>query len=434
MQGTADVPYASVPPPGGRTAVPWLAVIATTLGGVLEWYDLILYGLFAVTISQLFFPTAHDPGLSLMLGLGSFGVAFVARPIGAACLGSYADRHGRRRGLVLSSILMTVGTGLLAVVPTYAAIGPFAPLVIICSRLLQGFAAGGEFGSAATMLAERNPAYRGVLASLQWSAGGVAVTLASCIAWLLHHVFTDAQVLAWAWRLPFLFGVALGPLTTWLRLRSDESPEFSRREGHLPLREILQREPVRLLVAIGLVSAGATGSYLNIYMPTLARAQLHLDQSAAFVGTMVSGLLTIVLPPLFAMRGDRTDRRRMMGGMALLGGLMVWPLFRVLVGAPSVLTLVMVQGVLVTTIYCGYYASVPALFTEIFRPRNRTTAIAVSYALGQLLFGGFTPMLLSGLVNHFHDNSLPGLYLLVTVVISLGCLKLSARYAPTGKD
>ncbi|OAG76112.1 major facilitator superfamily MFS_1 [Acetobacter malorum] len=411
----------------------WLSVLATTLGGVLEWYDLILYGLFAVTLSHLFFP-ATTAGFSLLLSLGSFGVAFVARPIGAAWLGSYADRKGRRQGLVLSSLLMTVGTGLLAVVPSYGTIGLAAPLIVVFSRLLQGFAAGGEFGGAATMLAERSPKYRGVYSSLQWSAGGVAVTLASAVAWLVHQAFTEAQILAWAWRLPFALGMVLGPLTAWLRLISDESPEFKRQDNHQPVREVIRHEPLRLLLGMGLVSAGATGSYLNIYMPTLAKTQLHLGDAVSFMGTMVSGVLTIILPPLFALLGDKVGRRGMMAVMAAAGGLMAWPLFHFLVASPSGLHLVLVQAFLVTTVYCGYYASVPALFAEIFLPRNRTTAIALSYALGQLVFGGFTPMILSVLVTYFQDKSIPGFYLLGTVVLSLVCLACTRQYAGRGQS
>ncbi|WP_086657738.1 MFS transporter [Acetobacter orientalis] len=424
-QPATGVGNAAATPPSHKSV--WLALVATTLGGVLEWYDLILYGLFAVTLSHLFFPVSSAAG-SLLLSLGSFGVAFVARPVGAAWLGSYADRKGRRHGLVLSSVLMTIGTGILAVLPSYSHIGLLAPCAVILSRLLQGFAAGGEFGGAATMLAERSQKWRGVYSSLQWSAGGVAVTLASGIAWCVHQAFTDAQITAWAWRLPFALGMVLGPLTTWLRLLSDESPEFiGQQTNHHPLKEIIQKEPYRLLLAMGLVSAGASGSYLNIYMPTLARTELHVGQAASFMGTLVSGALTIILPPLFAVLCDKINRRRMMAVMAVLGGVMAWPLFKFLVAYPSGAHLVLVQAFLVTTLYCGYYASVPALFAELFLPRNRTTAIALSYALGQLLFGGFTPMVLSWLISRFHDKTIPGLYLLFAVMLSLVCLALSQK-------
>ncbi|WP_264802168.1 MFS transporter [Ameyamaea chiangmaiensis] len=412
---------AGVPVSSARARADRVALLATTLGGALEWYDLILYGLFAGTLATLFFPTQHG-ATGLLLSLGSFGVAFVVRPLGAAWLGAYADRHGRRRALVLSSALMTVGTAMLAGVPTFATIGVWAPVLVVASRLTQGFAAGGEFGSAASMLAERHPERRGFYSAFQWSASGLSVTLAALFSWLLHLVLSDATILSGAWRIPFAFGAIAGPAITWLRLRSDESPEFEAAHDKAPLREILATGKLRLATAIGLVSLGGAASYLNVYMPTYARGALHLGQASSVAGTLVSGVLMILLPPWFAALGDRYGRPRVMAVAALVSGVIVWPLFHVLVTAPSVLRLVLVQATLVLSVYCGYYASLAALFADLFPARNRASAIALSYALGQLAFGGFTPMILSSLVGYFHDPAVPAFYLIGMAMLSLLCL------------
>ncbi|NHO33477.1 MFS transporter [Acetobacter fallax] len=401
-------------------------ILATTLGGALEWYDLLLYGLFSVTFSRLFFSTGEGGPLALALSLGSFGVAFVVRPLGAAWLGSWTDRHGRRSGLILSSVLMTLGTGVVALIPGSQTIGPLAPVLLVLSRMVQGFAAGGEFGSASAMLAERDPARRGFYSSLQWSASGVSVTLAAFFAWCVHHFFSDSQIEAGAWRLPFLFGLVMGPLTTWMRLRGTESEEFVLRENHLPIREIFRSDKKRIILAVGAVGLGATGSALNVYMPTYARTFLHLSETGSLAGTIVSGVLSIFLPPLFATLGDRTERRKMMIITATTGGLIAWPLFAWLTAEPSALHLMLVQCAFITCIYGAYYSSVPALMADLFPPRNRASSIALAYAISQLLFGGFTPVLLSTLTQNSGVLSTPGLYLLAVASISVLCLTLAA--------
>ncbi|GBR04123.1 MFS transporter [Acetobacter oeni] len=409
-------------------------ILATTLGGALEWYDMLLYGMFSVTFSRLFFSTGQGGPLALALSLGSFGVAFLVRPLGAAWLGSWTDRHGRRSGLILSSVLMTIGTGAVALIPDSRTIGPLAPALLVLSRMTQGFAAGGEFGSASAMLAERDPARRGFYASLQWSASGVSVTLAASLAWCVHHFFTDSQIDAGAWRLPFLFGLLMGPFAIWLRLRGEESEEFICQENHLPLTEIARNDKKRILLAIGVVGLGATGSGLNVYMPTYARTFLHLSETGSLSGTIGSGLLSIIVPPFFASLGDKAGRRIMMIVAATIGGLIAWPLFAWLSAAPSAARLIAVQSAFIFCIYGAYYASVPALLADIFPPRNRASSIALSYAASQLLFGGFTPVLLSILTRNSGLLSMPGLWLLAVASMSVLCLCLAGPLIGEHRD
>lgn len=427
MAASGTLPTASTvsPPVGDQLRSQKLTILATTLGGALEWYDLLLYGLFSVTFSRLFFSTGQGGPLALALSLGSFGVAFIIRPLGAAWLGSWSDRHGRRNGLILSSILMTIGTGAVALIPDNRTIGPLAPILLVLSRMMQGFAAGGEFGSAAAMLAEHDPTRRGFYSSLQWSASGVSVTLAALLAWCVHHFFTDSQIDAGAWRLPFLFGLLMGPISTWMRLRGAESQEFIRSENHLPIKEIFMTDKRRILLTIGVVGLGATGSALNIYMPTYARTFLHLSETGSLAGTVVSGVLSILVPPIFASLGDRIGRRKMMIVAATTGGLIAWPLFAWLTAAPSAGRLMTVQSIFILFIYGAYYASVPALMADIFPPRNRASSISLSYAASQLLFGGFTPVLLSTLTRNSGLLTMPGLWLLAVASMSTLCLGLA---------
>ena len=173
------------------------AVVAASIGNALEWFDFAVYGFFALTISKLFFP-AGDQAISLLLTFGTFGVTFFMRPFGAIVLGAYADRHGRKATLILTIGLMMLGTAVIAVIPTYASIGVLAPLAIVIARMIQGFSAGGEFGSATAFLAEQNPQRRGFYASWQLASQGLTTVLATGFGLVLSTQLAPAQLEAWA--------------------------------------------------------------------------------------------------------------------------------------------------------------------------------------------------------------------------------------------
>src|SRR5581483_6764544 len=188
----------------------WRAVLATSIGNALEWFDLVVYGFFAVVIAKLFFPAGNET-VSLLLSLGTFGVSFFMRPLGAIVIGAYADRAGRKAALTLSILLMMIGTAIIVVLPTYETIGIAAPLVLVLARLMQGFSAGGEFGSATAFLAEHVPNRRGFFASWQVASQGLTTVLAAVFGTVLTGALTHEQMLAWGWRVPFAFGLLLGP-------------------------------------------------------------------------------------------------------------------------------------------------------------------------------------------------------------------------------
>lgn len=177
-------------------------IVATSVGNALEFYDLVVYGYFAGTLSKLFFP-AQDHTVSLLLTLGTFALSYLARPVGALVLGSYSDRHGRKASLTLSIAMMTIGTAMVALMPSYATIGLAAPVLIFVSRLLQGFSAGGEFGSSTAFLVEHAPERRGFMSSWQFSSQGASTLLASLFGAVLTSTLTPAQLEGWGWRIPF---------------------------------------------------------------------------------------------------------------------------------------------------------------------------------------------------------------------------------------
>ena len=191
-------------------------IVATSIGNALEWYDITIYGYFAVYVSKAFFPN-DDQTTSLLLTFGTFGLAYLARPIGGVVLGAYADRYGRKASLLISIVLMTIGTCAVAVMPTFATIGIWAPIAVLAARLVQGFSAGGEFGSSTAFLVEHRPDRRGFIASWQFASQGLSNLLASTFGVVLTAWMAPEDLNSWGWRIPFLFGVLIGPIGIYIR-------------------------------------------------------------------------------------------------------------------------------------------------------------------------------------------------------------------------
>ena len=244
------------PQPASPGLVKTLA--ATCIGNALEWYDLVIYAFFARYISQAFFPNA-DPSVSLLLAFGTFGASFLVRPIGAVVLGAYADRRGRKKALVLSIGLMMLGTLMILLMPGYQQIGLLAPLLVLLARLIQGFSAGGEFGSSTAFLVEHFPARRVFIASWQITTQGASTVLAAGAGLLMTHWLSDAQLQQWGWRVPFIFGLLLGPVGWWIRRHMQEPPGFvTPPVGHSPLKALMRDDKMRLLLAAGWPPVGPT--------------------------------------------------------------------------------------------------------------------------------------------------------------------------------
>jgi MHS family proline/betaine transporter-like MFS transporter len=402
-------------------------IAAASIGAVFEWYDLLLYAVFVPTLSKLFFPVA-DPTVGVLIGLSTFASAWLVRPLGAMVIGAYADRAGRKPAMVLSAILMMLGTGVTGLLPGYASIGVAAPILLVLARLVQGFSAGGEFGSATALLAEQNPARSGFYASIQWACSGFAVFIAALAAYAVNTTLSPADVAAWGWRIPFLVGVLIGPVAWYIRTKADESPLFATTvHAQAPLREVARFDKTRVLIGAGVVAAGAAGSFMNQYMPTYANTTLHLSASQALIGTVVAGLINSVFPMVSGHLSDRYGRLKLMAGFGVVSLLMTYPLFLWILDGPTLTKLIVIQSLLALVIYSGYYAIVPALLSDLFQVRRRTTGISLAYVLGQLLFGGVTPLVAGMLVRQTGSAASPGVYLTAIIVLSLVCLTQCRR-------
>ncbi|MCF2132897.1 MULTISPECIES: MFS transporter [Burkholderiaceae] len=403
----------------------WRAVAAASIGNALEWFDLVAYGFFAVVISQQFFPAGNDT-ISLLLTLGTFGVSFFMRPLGAIVLGAYADRAGRRAALSLSISLMMVGTLIIAVLPNYATIGLAAPLILVIARLLQGFSAGGEFGSATAFLAEHMPQRRGFLSSWQVASQGLTMLLAASFGVVLNGNLSPAQMDAWGWRIPFFFGLLIGPVAWYIRKRVDETPEFvaaemSSKTTLTPVRDTLATQKERLLIAIGVVILATVSTYVVLFMPTFAVKQLGLPASASFAAILLTGMIQLVVSPLVGHWSDRHGRTGIMLASAITILVLIYPAFAMLVSHPTLATLLVVQ-IIFGFLISGYFATLPGLLSEIFPVSTRTTGLSLSYNIAVTIFGGFAPFIISWLIASTGTKVAPGFYMIFAAAISIVAL------------
>src|ERR1700739_1452922 len=251
-------------------------VVATSLGNALEWFDISVYAYFAVYLSKAFFPNENQT-TSLLLTYGTFALTFLARPIGGVLLGTYADRYGRKASLLLSILMMTFGTLAVACMPTFAQIGVWAPLLVIVARLVQGFSAGGEFGSSTAFLVEHMPGRRGFVASWQFASQGISALLGSGFGLLLTSIMSEADLQAWGWRIPFFFGVLIGPVGLYIRRRIDDATAPPAAKDDTPVRNVFMEQKFRVLLAVGVIAAATSVNYLIIYMPTYVVKALPLS-------------------------------------------------------------------------------------------------------------------------------------------------------------
>jgi MHS family proline/betaine transporter-like MFS transporter len=403
------------------------AVAAASIGNALEWFDFIIYGFFAVLMAKLFFP-AGDETVSLMFALAAFGVPFFMRPLGAIVMGNYADRYGRKAAFSLTILMMMAGTAIIATAPTYATAGLLAPFLIVLARLIQGFSAGGEFGSATAFLAEQDPTKRGFFASWQFASQGLTTVLATSIGVALTATLTTAQLESWGWRIPFIIGLLIGPVAWYIRRHVDETMEFKTMQPSAsPLKEALSDGKKRLLVSLGVVALCTVSMYtVVLFMPTYATRQFGLTTSVGFLGGLLVGVIQLALIPVFGAVSDRFGRRPIMFASAAAMLVVFYPLFAWLAAAPTLQTLLIVQAI-IGVLMAAYMGPLGALMAELFPARMRTTGLSISYAFGVAIFGGLAPLFNTWIISVTGNKLAPAFYLILAAAVSLVALAFAKR-------
>ncbi|MCJ2121486.1 MFS transporter [Methylobacterium sp. J-077] len=424
---SAPVEAARATPSRGASQM-YKAVIASSIGNALEFYDLTLYLYFAVTISKLFFPTSN-PTTSLLLALGSFGISYLMRPLGAIVLGLYADRVGRKPALMLSIVLMMVGTFMMVVMPSYESIGILASIGVLAARLIQGFSVGGEFGASTAFMVEHGPARKGFFASFQFASQGLASVLAALSGVILSATLSADQIASWGWRLPFAFGLLIGPVGLYIRRNIEETPEFeatAEETTNSPVRDLFVQQWLNVLLATGLVATSTALNYMISYTPTYAVNQLGLPSWIGFVASFVGAVMLMTVAPLVGHWSDSIGRTPIMRAVVIAVFVLMFPAFALLISYPALLVIVPVLA-LIGGLKASYSAALPALMAEIFPTRTRSTGMNISYNVGVTLFGGFAPFWIESLIAITHTALAPSFFLMFAASVSLVCIVLVRR-------
>jgi metabolite-proton symporter len=404
-----------------RKSAIW-SVIRVASGNFLEMYDFMVFGYYAAAIGKTFFPSGN-PFLSLMLALMTFGAGFLMRPLGAIVLGAYADRHGRRAGLLLTLSLMSVGIVSIALTPGYARIGLIAPLLVLCGRLLQGFSAGMELGGVSVYLSEiATPGHKGFYVSWQSGSQQVAVMFAALVGVLLSNGLSPDQMLSWGWRVPLLIGCAIIPFLFWLRRSLQETDEFIARKSRPGIAQILGSLKVNwriVLIGTMLVTMTTVSFYMiTAYTPTFGSSVLHLAAMDSLVVTLCVGASNLFWLPIMGSLSDRVGRRPLLFGCTILMLVSAYPAMLWLVHDASFSRLLAVE-LWLSFIYGSYNGAMVVFLTEIMPIEVRTSGFALAYSLATAIFGGFTPAISTYLIHITHNPAVPGLWLSAAALLGL---------------
>jgi metabolite-proton symporter len=407
------------------------AVIRVSAGNFLEMYDFIIYGYYARYIADTFFPGQNE-FLRLMLSLMTFGAGFLMRPIGAIILGAYMDRVGRRKGLIVALALMGAGTLSIAVTPGYAQIGFFAPLLIVAGRLLQGFSAGVQIGGCSVYLAEiATPGNRGFYCAWQSGSQQVAVMLSAALGVALTYVLPPEAMSVWGWRVPILLGCLIVPLVFWLRRSLEETEAFAKcqpmQSSGAVLRCVAANWQIVLVGAMLSILTTTTFYLITVYTPTFGSQVLHLDPVGNMVVTLCVGLSNFIWLPIGGATSDRIGRRPLLFAIPILCLVTAYPAMVWLVTDPSFTKLLAVE-LWFSVIFGLYNGAMIPMLAEIVPAEVRAAAFALAYSLATAIFGGFTPLVSTYLVEATGNHAAPGIWLSLAAAISLTAAILSRRH------
>lgn len=390
------------------------AILRVTSGNFLEQFDFFLFGFYATYIAHTFFPASSEFA-SLMMTFAVFGAGFLMRPIGAVVLGAYIDKVGRRQGLIVTLSIMAAGTFLIVLIPSYQTIGIWAPLLVLCGRLLQGFSAGAELGGVSVYLAEiASPGRKGFYTSWQSGSQQVAIMVAAAMGFALNALMEESAIRDWGWRLPFLFGCLIVPFIFFLRRKLEETEEFSARRRHLAMREVFTTLLTNWQVVIAgmlMVAMTTTTFYLiTVYAPTFGKKVLMLSASDSLLVTLLVAVSNFLWLPIGGALSDRFGRKPVLIAMALLALVTAYPALSLLAEEPS-FSMMLTVLLWLSFIY-GLYngAMIPAL-TEIMPAEVRVAGFSLAYSLATAIFGGFTPVISTALIEYTGDKASPGYWM-----------------------
>ncbi|WP_262499156.1 citrate-proton symporter [Pseudomonas proteolytica] len=396
------------------------SIFAVVLGNAVEFFDFGVYATFAVMIGHTFFPS-DSAFVSLMLSVTAFGIGFIVRPLGAVLIGAYADRVGRKPAMLLTLVMMAVGTGSIAILPGYETIGIAAPILLVVTRMIQGLAWGGEAGPATTYILEAAPPHkRGTYACWQVVAQGVAAMAAGLVGYTLTKVMSPEDLNSWGWRVPFVFGLLVLPIGIYIRRNLAETfhgQGETTSTGDL-VREVCGKHRRALVLGLLILSGSTITQYFLNYMTTFALTELKLPTSISMLSTLVAGAAMAVCAVAGGMLCDRFGRRVILMTPRVVLLLILFPALQLMTEHPSPSTFLLTLAVL-SGLHGMSGAALIVLLVESFPKSVRSTGFSIVYAFGVAAFGGTAQIIITWLIGTTGDPMSPVWYLLIANLVCL---------------
>ncbi|WP_230134523.1 MFS transporter [Peribacillus frigoritolerans] len=403
-------------------------LIASLVGSSIEWFDYFLYGtVSALVFNQLFFVN-EDPTIGLLLSYASFALAFFIRPFGGVIFSHIGDRIGRKKTLVLTLSLMGVATFGMGLLPTYQAVGIWAPILLITLRLVQGLGIGGEWGGALLLAVEYAPAEkRGLFGAIPQMGVTIGMLLGT-VALSIMTLLPENAFMTWGWRIPFIFSALLVFFGLWIRKGIDETPSFKKvkESGEvpkLPIVETLKNYWREVLIAVGAKVVETAPFYIfSTFVVSYATANLGFSRTATLTAVMIATIITTILIPIMGNLSDKLGRKKLFIGGTIGMALFAFPYFWLL-EQKSVLLLIVATVIGLGVIWAPITAVLGTMFSEIFDAKIRYTGITLGYQIGAALAGGTAPLVATALLNRFNNSYVPvALYIIFASVLSLAAI------------